>query len=115
MQGNKNQYYAHDFHKDVTGMIAQRAVLAENFICYKDFADFAKKHGMQTCFCPMNVASKMVSNYKVFKANEYEIEVLKSEINALIHHVERETATYSVLEHARKLVFTHDGPNSVNH
>lgn len=71
MKGNKNQYYAHDFHKE-GDTIAHRAVLAEEFIHYKAFDDFRKKHGMMLCYCPINVASKMVSNYKVVKPNEYE-------------------------------------------
>ena len=33
------------------------------------------------------------------------LETLKAEIKSLIEHVEQDTASYSVLEHARKLIF----------
>ena len=66
MKGRNNQYYAHDYQWP------PNAVLCEDFIHYKAFEDFAKANGMQICYCPLNVASTMVSNYKVFKPKDYE-------------------------------------------
>jgi len=53
----KNLYYAHDFKGN--------AILAEHFETLKDFKDYANNNKLQVVFCPLNVASTMVSNYKI--------------------------------------------------
>ena len=52
----KNLYYAHDFKGN--------AILAEDFETLKQFYDYAKEKGMQTVFCPLNVASTAITNMK---------------------------------------------------
>lgn len=56
---NKSLYYAHDFNGN--------AILAEQFNTLKDFKDYAKANDFMVCFCPLNHASTMVSNYKLIK------------------------------------------------
>ncbi len=47
----------------------------------------------------LNDAGSTIAGYN------YELNALKNEIRLLIHHAEQETISYSILEHARKLIF----------